>query len=96
MAEINATAKFAIRDRLEPDLLLQLHRAADAAVLDRTQRLRVQAPLIERGSSVTQLLRPQQAADVVGVEWKLVYRHASSVGPLRAESQAVAVRQPTL
>src|SRR5260221_2190204 len=62
--------ELAVGDRLQADLLLALHGARDAAVLDFLQFLRRDL----RGARVAQLGRTQQAADLVGVEWRS--RHA--------------------
>src|SRR5258706_9315758 len=58
--------ELAVGDRLQADLLLALHGARDAAVLDFLQFLRRDL----RGARVAQLGRTQQAADLVGVEWR--------------------------
>src|SRR5258708_29251146 len=56
--------ELAVGDRQQADLLLALHGARDAAVLDFLQFLRRNL----RGARVAQLGRTQQASDLVGVE----------------------------
>src|SRR5258708_38805961 len=65
--------ELAVGDRLQADLLLALHGARDAAVLDFLQFLRRDL----RGERVAQLGRTQQAAYLLDLEWR-----PRSCGPL--------------
>jgi hypothetical protein len=58
----------AVRDRLEPHVLLQLDDLADVTVLDLTQGLVRQRPLGVLMARRQQLLGSQQTTDVVGPE----------------------------
>ena len=62
-------AELAVGDGLQPDLLLHSHDLADRAVLDGAQvgrDLAASLPL----PRIEQLLRAQEAADVIGAEWR--------------------------
>src|SRR5581483_1179857 len=58
-------AELAVGDRLQPDRLLERDRLADALVLDRAQRGRVDLALLRLCARGMELLRAQQAADMI-------------------------------
>ncbi len=61
-------AKLAVAGRAQPGFLLLADRPLDAAILQGAERVRRQAPGPVRRTRLGQLLRAQQAADVVGAE----------------------------
>ncbi len=68
MAEKRAAAEFAVGDAFQADILLQLDDVPDRAVLDLVQlifRNRLVAQLVAR---LDQLVRAQQAADMIGAK----------------------------
>src|SRR5262249_23328744 len=64
-------AQLAVGDRLEPDALLHGDRFRDRGVFARAQLLRRQAAFEMRGMRIDQIGGPQQAADVIGPEWRI-------------------------
>ena len=67
--EIGA-AELAVGDPLEPDLLLLAHDLADALVLDLAQRPWLDVLGEEPPSRVLKPRGTQEAADVIGAEWR--------------------------
>src|SRR5687768_2669521 len=63
-------AELAVGDRLQADVLLQLHRLADRLVLGGLQLAGGGGALAHLLAQVVQLMGTQQAADVVGPEWR--------------------------
>src|SRR4051812_7850956 len=63
-----AAAELAVRRGAQAHLLLHPHDLADRLVLDLAEPLARQAPARERGPGFEELLRTEQAADVVGPE----------------------------
>ena len=71
-------AKFAVGDALQADVLLHLHGSADRIVLDCLQLRRADAAVLVILARAQQLLRPQQAADVIRAKWRLCELHDCS------------------
>jgi hypothetical protein len=69
------SAELAIGRELQPDLLLLFDDRLDLAVLDRFQFSRADLALGVPGARLLQRRGPQQAADVVGAEWRLGFLH---------------------
>jgi hypothetical protein len=67
---IPRTAKLAVRGELQPDLLLLLDRPFDLAIFDRAQRVGRDLVALALGARLFQCRGPQQAADMVGAEWR--------------------------
>src|SRR5215813_14662668 len=65
-------AIFPVGDRFEPGRLLLLDQCRDLAILDRLELSRRDRALLALRPSVLQRRRPQEAADVVGTERRLV------------------------
>ena len=65
---VRGAAELAVGDRFEPGLLLQRHRVADGAVLDRLELVVGETVLAPGAVRLAQLGRAQQAADVIGAE----------------------------
>ncbi len=63
-------AQFAVGGELEPDLFLLLDDLLDLAVFDRAQRVGGDLAALALGARLLQHGRPQQAADMVGAEWR--------------------------
>ena len=73
-APIGAAAEFAVGHDLQPDLLLHLHDIADALILNLRKMRVVDALARMVAECLTQHLRPQQAADMVGAERRAALR----------------------
>src|SRR3974390_3591563 len=71
-------AELAVGRVLEADVLLLLDHRRDLAVLDCAQRLGRDLALLIPGARLLERGRPQQAADVIGAEWRLGARHGVS------------------
>jgi hypothetical protein len=83
---IGAAAKFAVRRHLKSNLVLQAHDGTDAVVLN--ARELVVSDLVGgmTAERLSQGLRPQQAADVIGAKRRAAIRtnaHALVCAPLR-------------
>ena len=63
-----STPEFPVGRALQPDVALHLHDLADRVILDRAQLLGGNLAGGELLAGCQQLLRPQQAAHVVGAE----------------------------
>ena len=63
-----STPEFPVGRALQPDVALHLHDLADRVILDRAQLLGGELAGGELFAGCQQLLRPQQAAHVVGAE----------------------------
>jgi hypothetical protein len=70
-------AELAVGRRLQADRFLLRDCVADAAVLDFAQRGAVDLSALGCRTGLAQLLRPQQAPDVIGVKGRLGHRGAS-------------------
>src|SRR5262249_59846441 len=68
-------AELAVGDQLEPDLLLPLDDLLDLAIFDRAQRCSVDLALLALLARLFQSMGTQQAADVVGAEWRFGTLH---------------------
>ena len=71
-------AELAVGDALQADVFLHLHGGADRVVLDRLQLRGAHASLLVLFACTQQLLRTQQATDVIGAERRLGETHAHS------------------
>ena len=71
-------AELAVGDALQADVLLHLHDGADRIVLDCLQLRGADATLLVLLACAQQLLRPQQAADVIGAKRRLRELHDCS------------------
>jgi hypothetical protein len=74
-------ARLAVGGGLEPNLLLLSDRLLDLAVLDRAQRAGGELAALVLRPRLLERRRPQQAADVVGAEWRRLPLHRSSHPP---------------
>ncbi len=63
-------AEFAVGDRLEADLFLFPDGLFDLAILDRLEFSRIDLAALALGARLLQRGRPQQAADMIGAEWR--------------------------
>src|ERR1700692_3551100 len=61
---------FAVSDEFQPDLLLQPHHAADSIVLDAGPLCGWDLALLRGRPRRDQRIGPDQAADMVGAEWR--------------------------
>jgi hypothetical protein len=73
-APIGAAAELAVVRDLEPDILLQFDRIADAAILDFGKARIVDLSRQMIAKRLAQLGRPQQAADVIGAKRRAAIR----------------------
>ncbi len=80
-------AELAVGDRLDADRLLQRDHVADAAVLHRFQLGLADLALSCLRPRLVQLLRAQQAADMVGTERRFHYAASFSASALSVASQ---------
>ena len=67
---IGAAAEFAIGNYLQADLLLQIDHVADVLVLQPTERAVIDFAGSVPAKCLAQGLRPQEAADMVGTNWR--------------------------
>jgi len=70
-AVIGAAAEFAVGDEFEPEPLLQADGVANGLFFGGRQRSSVDLAFGETGAFAHQFRRTQQAADVLGTEWRL-------------------------
>jgi len=85
-APIRATAKLAVADHAEPNLLLQPNGVADRGILGGNEARLVQVAGRKGAKRLAQLGRAQQAADMVGAK-----RRTMHGGPIEYNT-LVAVR----
>src|SRR5580700_3851384 len=64
------TAQFAVGGEFQPDLFLLLDDLLDLAVFDRPQRVGGDLAALALGARLLDQRRSQQAADMVGAEWR--------------------------
>src|SRR5258708_5356274 len=90
---LNVAAELAVGDRLQAEIFLELDRLADVLVLDLLQLRIGQLAFAVLRAGLVQLLGTQQAADMVGTEWRL---HLSSSGSYAAcfDASPLSVASP--
>src|SRR4029079_13991345 len=81
-------AELAVRDLLEPDLLLLPDERADFAVLDRLKVRRGDLALRELFASILESSSAEKAADHVGPERGLAALHGSAILSMRFNAEA--------
>ena len=69
MTEERTATKFAVRHRLETDVLLQLHDVTNGSIFDCVELLLGDRSLAEPVPRIDKFLRAQQATYVVRVKW---------------------------
>src|SRR5580658_2052760 len=84
---------FAVGDEPQPDVLLQAHHGVDRIVLDARQLGRWDLALLRGRSRRDQRIGPDQAADMVGAEWRFhSLLHGSYVPIGRFNRHAIGVK----
>ena len=71
MTEERAAPKFAVSHGLQADVFLEFDHFADRPILDFAQRALAHFTVAKLVTRFDKLLRPQQAADVVGAKGRL-------------------------
>ena len=86
-APIRAAAEFAVGDDFQPDVFLQLDRAADRRVLFRNEALLVELAGMKSAKRLTERRRAQQTADDVGAERRVVHGGSRYRRPTQRDDQ---------